>query len=502
MFITEQDKINHIIEEGAKDKISLIDFIKIQIKEFDESDQYKEMIIGSKYAQNENDIKNKNRYFTNSKGQKRLAKGVANNKLEHSFLRKMKLQKQGYLLRKKMTIKEVGEDKEEDTVFIDFVKDFFNNRRHKMLKRTLGEDIDKGISWWQIYIDDQGELKAKLRYGTEMIPEWSDREHETLASMTIRYPVTVYDKSGKKIIYKVEYWNLDGVRYLVEDGSNLIQDVEMIDEDRATNIDEDSITICSHFLLDGIEKQKCTWEKLPFIYWKYNDDERPLIHYLKSLVDAYDKLTSDMADMIEDTPNAVKVVKNYAAEIETFCENLNTYGYVPIAGDGDFKFESPQINTEAFKMFIEQLRKDIHEAGFAVDTQNDKFGNQPSGVAIQQLYEDLDLDCSNIETEYKSSLEYLLFFIKTYLLLTTGKDYFDKDIEFIFNKSMIINETERIQDCKNSEGQISQKTILSKHPYVTDVEEEIKQLEDERRQEIDQYSNVIPSQEDGDTDEK
>lgn len=496
-MITATQQINYILQEGAKNKITLKEFIKRQIDEFEKSDEYKEMLVGMKYAENENEIKNKKRYWTDSQGIRRTTKKLANNQLSHPIPRKMKLQKQGYLLKKKMTIKQLlKKDEEENEEYLKHIKDIFNNRMHKMLKRTLGGSIDTGLIWWQPHIDEKGKFKTKLRYSIEMIPQWEDREHENLSAMIIKYPIIIYDQNGKKTIYKIEYWDLEGIRYFTQDGSNLIEDIEAIEDERIISKDEEGNTICCHFILNN---KKCVWEKLPFIYWKYNDDEKPLIHFLKSLVDCYDKLTSIIADTIEDTPNAVKVVKNYRDKIENFCENLNTFNFVPVQIDGDFKFESPQINIEAFKVFIEKLRKDIYEAGFGVDTESDKFGNQPSGVAIQELYEDLDLDCSNIETEFQASLEYYKYFIDAYLLLTTGVDYSNIELEFVFNKSMIIDETEKITNFKNSAGGISEKTRRQNHPWVKDIEAEERQIELEKPEE--EYENIMPNK-DGDTNEQ
>lgn len=132
-------KIDYILQKGKKDEITLIEFIKRQIVEFEQSEEYKEMLIGMKYAENENDIKNKKRYWTDSRGIRRTTKKLANNKLSHPIPRKMKLQKQGYLLKKKMTIKQVlGPEEKENTEYIKQIKDIFNNRMHKILKRTLG----------------------------------------------------------------------------------------------------------------------------------------------------------------------------------------------------------------------------------------------------------------------------------------------------------------------------------------------------------------------------
>lgn len=480
-MVTEMQKIDMILRQGRANGIDLKEFIKIQIAEFEGSSEYKEMLVGLNYAENENDIKNKRRYWTDKHGIRRVTKRLANNQLRHPIPRKLRLQKQAYLLKKKITIQQVqNEEEKENKEYMNQIKDIFNNRMHKMLKRTLGGAIDMGIMWWQVYINEEGKLKTKLRYATEMIPLWEDREHENLAAMIIKYPLVSYTQNGKEIIYKVEYWDLSGVRYFVQDNSGLMEDAEMIQHEMVIGRDDDDNTLCCHFLLEG---KQVTWEKLPFIYWKYNDDEKPLIHYLKSLVDCYDKLTSIVADTIEDTPEAVKVIKNYRDKIEEFVENLNTFNVVPVAMDGDFRFETPQINIEAFKAFIEQLRKDIYEAGFGVDTESDKFGNQPSGVAIQELYEDLDLDCSNIETEFQASLEYFKFFVDTYLRLITGQDYFDIELEYVFNKSMITNQSEKITDCKNSVGIVSNKTILANHPLVTDVEAELKQLKTEQKEE-------------------
>lgn len=139
--------------------------------------------------------------------------------------------------------------------------------------------------------------------------------------------------------------------------------------------------------------------------------------------------------------------------------------------------------------------------GFGVDTENDKFGNQPSGVAIQELYEDLDLDCSNIETEFQASLEYYKYFIDTYLLLTTKVDYSDIELEYTFNKSMIIDESEKITNFKNSAGGISNKTRRQNHPWVKDIEAEERQIELEERTE-EEYESIIPNNEDGGTDDE
>ena len=210
----------------------------------------------------------------------------------------------------------------------------------------------------------------------------------------------------------------------------------------------------------------------------------PLIHLLKSLVDCYDELCSKTADAIYDAPDGVNVVKNYQEESGTFQRNLATYNTVFLDSDGEYDRKNTELNIEAFKSFIEQLRKDIYEGGSGVDTQSEKFGTQESGVALKQLYADLDLDCSNIETEFKSSLEYFMFFYDNWIEMSQGKDYTEKEVEFVFNKTMTVNEKELIETLVSSMDMLSLDTILSRHPYVNDVEDEKEKIETQQEEEM------------------
>lgn len=514
-MVTEMEKIDFILKEGAKKNIELKEFIKIQIQEFEDSDARKEMINGQKYYENVTKILEKQRYYIDDNQRVASSKFYSNYQLAHSIPRKLVNQKAGLLLKKNISVKEILEDDEqdEDLEYKKELKRMFNDRKHKTLKYTLIEAVNKGISWWQVYIDEDGKLKVRRVNAEKIVVLWKDDEHEIIDAIIMVYKMISYEGTEKKIIKKVEYWDLEGVRYLVYQNGQLINDIDRLSEVEDTILKEDDgnqMVLCSHFIYDGIPTN---WDKIPFIYWKYNCDEKPLIYYLKSLIDCYDELTSIMADTIKDSPNGVNVVKNYSDDIKKFNKNLQELNTIFLDEEGDYKRETTTIDINAFKEFIELLRRDIYETGAGVDTQSEKFATAQSGVALQELFNDLDLDCSNIETEFQSSLEYFMFFVNTYLSMTTGKDYSEKEVEFIFNKSMITNESEKITDCKNCEGQISKRTILAHHPYVTDVDAELKQIMKEQEEAMGEYmmnfnndkdeqddNSNNPNSEDGDED--
>lgn len=496
-MITEQDRINHIISEGAKKGMTLSKLIDIEIKEYKESKAYQEMLIGGKYYKNEGEILEKKRTYINEKGVEEVAPHAKNYKLNHPILYKMINQKAGYLMRKKPTIKQVvDKDEDEDPDYKEVLKDIFNNKMHKRLKYTLIEATKRAMCWWQLYVDENGDFKVRLRYATRIVPIWKDEEHEVLDALIYFYDVEVYtSEENKEVKTKVEYYDEDGVRYYIYDAEHLIEDVEEVEKRKqfVLGTDTEGISILGHFMINN---KVMKWSKgIPFIYFKYNGDELPLIHFLKALLDCYDELCSKIGDGIYEAPDGVNVVKNYQEEAGTFQKNLQTFNTVFLDSDGEYDRKNVEINIEAFKAFIEQLRKDIYEGGFGVDTQSEKFGTQESGVALKQLYADLDLDCSNIETEFKSSLEYFKSFADEWIALKENKDYSKREVEFVFNKTMTVNEKELIENCNNSIEILSRKTILAKHPYVEDVEDEETKLEteekEEKAKEDDEYTKMI-----------
>lgn len=509
-MITEIEKVDFILKEGSTKSINLKEFIKLQISEFEKSDARKRMIEGQEYYENITKIQKKKRYYIDDNQRVAASKFFSNYKLEHSIPRILVNQKSGFLLKKNISVKEVLEEEkqEEDLEYKKQLKNTFNNKMHKRLKYTLIEAVNKGISWWQVYIDEEGKLKVRRVNAEKIVVLWQDDEHEIVDSIIMVYKTITYEGTEKKIIKKVEYWDLEGVRYLVYQNGQLINDVDRLEEVKDTVLKEDDgngMILCSHFIYDG---QPENWSKIPFVYWKYNGNEKSLIYYLKTLVDCYDELTSVMGDIIKDAPNGVNVVKNYAEDIKKFNKNLQELNTIFLDVDGDYRRENVTIDINAFKEYIELLRRDIYEAGAGVDMQSEKFGTAQSGVALQELFNGLDLDCSNIETEFQSSLEYFMFFVNSYLTMTTSKDYLEKEVEFVFNKSMITNESEKIENCKKSEGQVSRKTILANHPLVTDVNAELHQIEIEEKdalgpymKNIDTQSKEDPENKDGDVDD-
>ncbi|MFK0524764.1 phage portal protein [Paenibacillus illinoisensis] len=453
-----------------------------QMNTFKASDKYQRMLEGHAYYRNQTKILEHKRMVIGEGGVLQEATNLANNKLVHGFIRKLVDQKTGYLLSKPFSIQTDGPD-----AYKDYLHDIFGKQFQRQLKNLGKESINKGIGWLQVYYDENGELSFKIIPSEEIVPLWKDNAHTELDAIVRFYKQERYEAKKKVTVTIIEFWDTNGVLRFTQDDVGTSERV--VDGNPSYHfavvkkgLDE---TGAETLIEEGMN-----WEKVPFIPFKYNDEEMPLVEMLKSLVDDYDSRMSDNSNNLEDLPNSVYVVEGYdGTDPGEMRRNLMQYRSVKISNGGKVSTISLDINTEAFTTHMDRLRKAIYEFGRGVDTQADKFGNSPSGIALRFLYSDLDMDANIIETEFQASLEQLLWFVDQHLYNTTGVDYSDIDVTFLFNRDIVINETEAINNVKNSVGILSDETNIANHPWTIEVEEELERKEKEQKAAMEQFAS-------------
>lgn len=467
----------------ANAPMSLEEIIQMEVSQWEGSEERKKMITGKKYYRNENDILTTERKTIDEDGRLVAVKNLADNRIPHGFVRKLADQKLGYLLARPFMVET------EKKAYQDLLDGYFDKGFKKMLKSLGKEAINAGKAWLQVYYTEDGELAFMKIPSEEGIPFWKDAAHTELAAFIRVYETEEYVVKRKEKVKNVQFWTTEGVRFYRENTGRY----ELVKE-------------TSHFSMmvtEGkkVEERGVNWERIPFICFKYNDEEQPLIDLVKKLVDDYDKRTSGNSNDLEDLPNSAYVVKNFnGTGAGEFRKNMAQYRVAFVSGDGDLKTVSIEMNNEGYKNHIEQLRRDIYEFGRGVDTQSDKFGNSPSGIALRFLFSDLDMDANDLESEFQSSLEQLLWFIDTHISNTLGDDYSEEPVEFIFNRDILINETEAVTNAKDSVGIISDETIVANHPWVTNTKDELGRIKKEKKADELNYPN-LPNEEKVNTDE-
>lgn len=497
-------------------------FITGVATKFEGSREREMMLLAEDYDNVDNKtIDERKRYYIDEDGARQTDANISNNKIKHAKFPLLVDQKVSYLLSKPFTVQAKEDDadagnantsgveakqelsleakkeklrvkasatmKPNDPVRIDYVgknqamadmlSNTFTAKFRRFLRRVVRESIVKGISWVQVYY--QGDtVKYKRIPSEQIVPFWTDADHTELEGVLRFYNVAEYTPQGEeKQRRKYEWHTPDGSwYYIVADNGKLVEDPSV----NVVGIEAFGGQH-GHFAVKDNETEETSyavWGKVPFVPFKYNGNELSLLKKVHSLIDEFDKSRSDWSNLIEDVPNSLKLVKGYDGEnpIE-FIRNLNTFKMAFVDEDGGLDSLDSNLDVEALKAHVDQLQKDIFESGSGVDLQNENLG-QSSGVALKYRYSGLDIDCRELSNEINASLQQLSWFLKQDLVYKGESDesVLDVEEEYIFNTDIIINETEAITNAQNSKGIISEETIVSNHPWVTDLADEMMRL--------------------------
>ena len=193
-------------------------------------------------------------------------------------------------------------------------------------------------------------------------------------------------------------------------------------------------------------------------------------------------------NMQEDARNTILVLKNYdGTNLGEFRKNLATYGAVKVRFDGETKggVETLEItvNAENYKVILEIFKKALIENAMGYDAKDDRLSGNPNQMNIQSMYSDIDLDANEMETEFQAAFEEILWFVNAHLANTGRGNFENEEVTIIFNRDILINESEAIANCAASVGIISDETIIGMHPWIDDPQQELERLEKQREKE-------------------
>ena len=178
-------------------------------------------------------------------------------------------------------------------------------------------------------------------------------------------------------------------------------------------------------------------------------------------------------------------------DLNGFLQDLKKYKTIKLDEDGTgVSTLNIEIPIEARNSVLDATRKAIFEQGQGFDPRPETFGNQ-SGEALKFMYSLLEMKVGLMETEFQ------LGFSKLIRAICNFKNIKCDNIVQTWTRTCIKNEQEQATICKDSVGIISQKTILKNHPFVEDVEEELKQLQkenEEKAQNSDVYQQIFNQQ--------
>ena len=467
---TDQDIANFLIRKNSP--LSKAEIVALWI-EADSKNVFKqEMREGDRYYNNLHDVLTKD--FTrwiDENNQPQYQENKANNKIPHGHHRRLVIEKIAYLLKNPFEI--THKIKELKDRFIEVL----GKRFHSIVSEWATCASNKGKEFIHVFIesdprfeDNRGKFSYMVMDAIFIIPIYDTARQHTLTQLMRYYPISVNVSGKEQERLRVEWWTE--------------KDYEVYDQDKEGNFFFKETK--PHFTITSPNGKKTdgSWGRIPFVELRNNVNAISDLRFVKASIDALDNVDSEFANDLEDLQEALLKAMGVSDDPSTIRRNYKDFKVVTTADkDGDFGFLTMDIPHEAKINFMRNTEENIATFGMGINPKTDRFGGNPSGIALKWLYSALDLKASMLEMQLIFALYELFFFVNKYFELT--KKAVAKNVEefgFKFVKTFIANEVEASTLANGSVGKISEETRLENDPRVKDVKAEIEALKKDRKE--------------------
>lgn len=448
------------------DNLSPKILIKI-LNDYRNSQDYKEIVTSYEYYNNKQEVLDKRRLGIGEvKGTREVIENLPNNKIMRNQYAVLVDQKKNYLL-----TRPIGVSSENKSYQEKLQEELFDFKFHKLIKSVGKDSLLANMGYIYPYINGKGEFKLMKFDPLEIIPIWEDKLHTWLQGFIRFYKTLDYEDNETQIVEYYHMWGID--RYEELRGELILREQE------------------PYFMVGD---EIGNWGRIPLVYFRMDEQEHPLLNRVKTLQDAINSILSKFMDsMDEDSRNTILVLKNIGGhneqDLKRIRREINRSGIIafssnPQTGNADVETLKVDIDITNYKIVLDILIRSFIEVGRGVDTNSELFQKAVNQMTIQSLYTNIDLDANEMETEYKVSLDILLYFYNFY------KGYDHQSVKFTFDRNVLINESATIENAQKSIGVISSRTIMRHHPWVEDIAKEEKQVAREMKEESD-YDGVL-----------
>ena len=446
-----------------------IQYLQRKISQWLSSPYRLDQIQGEQYYLGFHKILTRKREMIGKDGEKVEVTNVPNDRIVDNLYADMVDTKKNYLLSQPITFVTENEtfQKELDKIITpEFLVEMQN----------IGEGcLNCGVCYLYPYYDESGTFRFDVFAGHSILPFWKNNSRKE-AKMYVRY----YEQEKENSITderekRIDIYTKEGIDHYI-----LVGNILMIDKD---NPHED------YFTKDGVAY---TWgDEIPIIPFRYNKYEQPLLRRCKSLQDAINIITSDFVNnMQEDTRNTILVLENYDGEnLGEFRQNLATYGVVKVRSEsganGDVRALRIEVDAKNYETVLMLLKQAMVQNCRSFDSANLRLGGSPNNTQIQSFYMSMDMDANGQIVQFNLALDKLFYFIKSHLKAIGKGDFMDEKVKVVFNKDMMISESEIMTNLINAGIRIPNKLLLEQCTFINDVDEAVKLLEEEEKARMD-----------------
>lgn len=388
---------------------------------------------GQRYYEAEHDIRNFRIFFINADGQLQEDKHKSNIKISHPFFSELVDQAVQYLLSGE------GGFVKSDTPELQAEMDAYFNENEDFtseLYEVLTGCIAKGFDYAFAYKNKDGRTSFQHADSIGVVEVEARFASDGQAHILFHYLDRI-DKDGKKIV-RIQDWTADQTAFYVQEGDGKI----VKDEAEKYNPRPHSF-----YKKDGDDS--IYYESFGFIpFFRLDNNKKQFsgLKPVKDLIDDYDLMSCGLSNNIQDTNEALYVVKGFSGDnLDELMFNIKGKKHIGVDEDGDVEVRTIDIPYEARQTKLELDEKNIYRFGFGLNTAGLKDTAATTNIAIKSAYSLLDLKVNKLEIRLKQFMRKLLKIVLAEINEANGTDYQQKDIYFSFDRELPVNEQENAQ---------------------------------------------------------
>ena len=408
-----------------------------EIKTFIDNDaasQKKQLAkVGLRYYEADHDIKNYRIFYIDADGNMKEDKTKSNIKISHPFFTELVDQEVQYMLSGKDGF--VKSDNPELQTELDA---YFNDNEDFVsgLYEVLTGSVSKGFEYMYAFKNKEGRTAFQCADSMGVV-EVREKETDDGCAYVIFWYIDRIGKDNKKI-KRIQVWDDTQTHFFVQ-----------AEDDKIVPDESVEINPRPHVIYKKDGDESTYYESFGFIpFFRLDNCQKQFsgLKPIKHLIDDYDLMSCGLSNNIQDTNEALYVVKGFQGDnLDELMINMKAKKHVGVDEDGGVEIKTIDIPYQARQAKLDLDEKNIYRFGFGLNTSGLKDTSATTNIAIKSAYSLLDLKTNKLEIRLKQFMRKLLKVILKEINDEQGTDYQQKDVYFTFDREVPVNEQENAQ---------------------------------------------------------
>lgn len=410
--------------------------------------------VGQRYYEGDHDIKDYRIFYIDADGNLQEEKMKSNIKISHPFFTENVDQTVQYMLSGKEGF--IKSDNPELQAELDA---YFNDNEDfsSELYELLTGCVSKGFEYMYAYKNTEGRTAFQCADCLGVI-EIEARFASDKQAHALYWYVDRIDKDGKKI-KKIQDWDSQQTFFYVQADDGLIEK----DPDEPINPRPHAI----YSKKGDKNKYGYGFGFVPFFRMDNCKKQFSGLKPIKDLIDDYDLMNCGLSNNIQDTNEALYVVKGFQGDnLDELMVNVKAKKHVGVDEDGGIDIKTIDIPYQARQVKLDTDEKNIYRFGMGFNSAQLGDGNI-TNIVIKSRYALLDLKCNKLEIRLKQFMRKLLKIVLQEINDREGTDYQQKDVYFDFEREIMTNAADNSQieltDAQKKQTEITTLLNLATH---------------------------------------